>query len=169
MHAPPAFRMPVSATGTVLQSRMSIPSRSAGAGTYFVTSATFNRRRLFQVAVNADSFLETLQQYRHAGHYKLHAFVVMPDHIHLLLTPQGLALERVMGFIKGGFSHRMNAKLTVWQRGYTDHRVRDDNEFQRRRQYIHDNPVRAKLVELPELYPYSSAYRPETEKAYLSG
>jgi putative transposase len=148
---------------------MSIPSRSAGAGTYFVTSATFNRRRLFQVATNAELLLETLQQYRHAGHYKLHAFVAMPDHIHLLLSPQGIPLERVMAFIKGGFSHQLASNLPVWQRGYTDHRVRDGDEFQMRREYIHDNPVRAKLVEFPELYPYSSAYRSEEEKAYLSG
>jgi putative transposase len=148
---------------------MSIPSRSAGTGTYFVTSATFNRRRLFQIATNAELFLKTLQQYRHAGHYKLHAFVVMPDHIHLLLSPQGIALERVMAFIKGGFSHKLGSKLPVWQRGYTDHRVRDGDEFQMRRQYIHDNPVRAKLVELPGSYPYSSAYRSEEGKAYLSG
>jgi putative transposase len=66
---------------------MSIPTRSDGMGTYFVTSATFGRRRLFQVAVNAELFLETLQHCRRDGHYKLHAFVVMPDHIHLLLTP----------------------------------------------------------------------------------
>jgi putative transposase len=76
---------------------MSIPSRSDGAGTYFVTSATFNRRRLFQVAAKADLFLEVLQNYRREGHYKLHAFVVMPDHIHLLLTPQGITIERVVG------------------------------------------------------------------------
>jgi putative transposase len=62
---------------------MSIPSRSDGARTYFVTSATFNRRRIFQVAANAELFLEVLQQYRTEGYYKLHAFVVMPDHIHL--------------------------------------------------------------------------------------
>jgi putative transposase len=86
---------------------MSIRPRSVGTGTYFVTSATFNRRRLFQIATNAELFLKTLQLYRHAGHYKLHAFVVMPDHIHLLLSPQGIALERVMAFIKGGFSHQL--------------------------------------------------------------
>jgi putative transposase len=148
---------------------MSIPSRSAEAGTYFVTSGTFNRRRLFQVAANADLFLETLQQYRHAGHYKLHAFVVMPDHIHLLLSPKGVALERVMGLVKGGFSHRLGSKMPVWQRGFTDHRVRDSNEFEMRRDYIHENPVRARLVALPTLYPYSSAYQPEERKAYLSG
>jgi putative transposase len=82
---------------------MSIPHRSVGAGTYFVTSATFNRRRLFQVEANADLFVQTLQHYRQEGHYKLHAFVVMPVHVHLLLTPQDIAIERVLGLIKGGF------------------------------------------------------------------
>jgi len=138
---------------------MSIPSRCDGAGTYFVTSATFNRRRLFQVAANAELFLEVLQHYRREGYYKLHAFVVMPDHIHLLLTPQGAPIERVLGFIKGGFSHRMGSKFPVWQRGFTDHRIRTDNEFRTRREYIHQNTVRASMVEVAELYPYSSAYR----------
>jgi REP-associated tyrosine transposase len=148
---------------------MSIPSHSAEAGTYFVTSGTFNRRRLFQVAANAELFLETLQHYRRAGHYKLHAFVVMPDHIHLLLSPQGVALERVMALIKGGFSHQLASKLPVWQRGFTDRRVRDRNEFEMRRDYIHENPVRAGMLQLPTLYPFSSAYRAEKEKAYPSG
>jgi putative transposase len=124
-----------------------------------VTSATFNRRRLFQVAANAELFLEVLQQYRREGYYKLHAFVVMPDHIHLLLTPQGASIERVVGLIKGGFSYRVGSKFPVWQRGFTDHRIRNDNEFQTRREYIHQNPVRARMVEVAELYPYSSAYR----------
>jgi putative transposase len=138
---------------------MSIPSRSDRTGTFFVTSATYNRRRLFQVAANAELFLETLQQYRREGHYKLHAFVVMPDHIHLLLTPQGITIERAVGLVKGGFSHRLASKFPVWQRGFTDHRVRDRDDFETRRNYIHQNPVRAGIVELCDSYPYSSAYR----------
>lgn len=140
---------------------MSIPSRSNGPGTYFVTSATFNRRRLFQVAANAELFLDVLQQYRREGYYKVHAFVVMPDHIHLLLTPQSIPLERVVGYIKGSFSHRMSSKFPVWQRGFPDHRIRNGDEFQSRREYIHQNPVRARIVEFAGLYPYSSAYRSE--------
>jgi putative transposase len=130
-------------------------------GTYFITSATYNRRHLFQVTANAKLFLETLQHYRTEGHYKLHAFVVMPDHVHLLLTPQSLSLERVVGMIKGGFSHRIGSRFPVWQRGFTDHRIRDREEFEVRREYIHQNPVRARLVNVAEEYPYSSAYRQE--------
>ena len=116
---------------------MAIPSRASRPGTFFVTSATYNRRRLFQVTANADLFLETLQHYRRAGHFKLHAFVVMPDHIHLILTPQAIALERAIGLIKGGFSRRLASKMPVWQRGFTDHRIRDAEEFEVRRTYIH--------------------------------
>jgi putative transposase len=145
------------------------PARSTGAGTYFVTSVTSGRRRLFQVSGNAGLLIEILQEYRHQGYYKLHAFVVMPDHIHLLLTPEGVAIERAVGFIKGGFSRRLESKLAVWQRGFTDHRIRDAEDFQTRREYIHQNPVRAHIVHSPEMYVYSSAYRVETEKPYLRG
>lgn len=138
---------------------MAIPTRASRPGTFFVTSGTYNRRRLFQIPTNAELFVATLQHYRAEGHYKLHAFVVMPDHIHLLLTPQVVTLERAVGLIKGGFSHRLASKLPVWQRGFTDHRIRDAEDFEIRRTYIHRNPVTAGLCETPEEYPFSSARR----------
>jgi putative transposase len=116
---------------------------------------------LFQVPANASLLIETLQHYRREGHYKLHAYVVMPDHAHFIVTPQGIALERAVGFIKGGFSHRLASKSPVWQRGFTDHRIRDAEEMRVRRDYLHQNPVRANLVAAAELYPHSSAYRAE--------
>jgi putative transposase len=136
---------------------MAIPSRASRPGTFFVTSGTYNRRRLFQVERNAELLIETLQHYRAEGHYKLHAFVVMPDHIHLLLTPQE-TLERVIGLIKGGFSHRLSSKLPVWQRGFTDHRIRDAPDYNIRHRYIHQNPVTARLCDTPEAYRFSSAH-----------
>ena len=137
---------------------MAIPSRAPRLGTFFITTATYNRRSLFQVPANAEVFIETLQHYRHAGHYRLHAFVVMPDHVHLIVTPQGITIERAMGLIKGGFSHRMASNFPVWQRGYTDHRIRDAEDMETRRRYLHMNPVRGGLVAAAEMYPYSSAY-----------
>jgi putative transposase len=140
---------------------MAIPTRTSRPGTFFVTTTTHDRRRLFQATKNAELFLETLQHYRVLGHYKLHAFVVMPDHVHLILTPQGITLERAVGLIKGGFSHRLASSFPVWQRGFTDHRIRDAGDMEARRTYLHLNPVRGKLVEAAELYPYSSVYRAE--------
>ena len=141
---------------------MAIPTRATSHGTFFISTQTWNRRRLFQKPANAELFLDTLQRYRREGHYKLHAFVVMPDHIHLLLTPQDITLERAVMLIKGGFSHRLKSKLPVWQRGFTDHRIRDREDFIAHRSYIHHNPVRSRLCQRPEDYPYSSAHRPPT-------
>ena len=138
---------------------MAIPQRTASEGTFFITTITYNRRRIFQVPRNADLFLETLQHYRSEDAYKLHAFVVMPDHAHLLLTPQNQTISHVMNLIKGGFSRRLVSKFPIWQRGFTDHLVLTRAEFESRRAYIHQNPVRANLVTQADQYPYSSAYR----------
>ena len=137
---------------------MAIPARSARPGTYFVTSRTFNSRRVFQVERNAELFLDTLQHYERERNYELHAFVVMPDHIHLLLTPTGVALERAMMLIKGGFSHRLASKLPVWQKSFTDHRIRDNDDLVKHCNYIHENPVRAHICSKPEDYRFSSAF-----------
>jgi putative transposase len=148
---------------------MAIPSRTAQPGTFFVTSRTHNSWRIFRIERNAELFLETLQHYRREGHYKLHAFVVMPDHIHLLLTPLDRSIERVMGLIKGGFSHRLSSRFPVWQRSFTDRRVRDKDEFLVKREYIHQNPIRGRLVASAELYRFSSAYRGAKEASVPSG
>jgi len=146
---------------------MAIPSRTAKSGTYFITTATHNRRRLFQVERNAELLLETIDHYRDS--YLLHAYVVMPDHVHLLITPIEITLERAMQLIKGGFSHRLSSKLPVWQRGFTDHRIRDAADYSVRLNYIHRNPVEARLSETPEAYPYSSANLRIKLDEYLSG
>lgn len=142
-----------------------MPPPQSSTATYFVTSITYKRRRLFQVEASARMFLETLQHYRSLGRYRLHAFVVMPDHVHLLITPQAITIERATQLIKGGFSHRIGSSLPVWQKGFAERRMRDAEEFITRREYIHQNPVRAHLVGNAEDYPFSSAYRPRTAAA----
>jgi putative transposase len=138
---------------------MAKPPRTATAGTFFITAVTADRRRLLQSETNVRLFLETLQHYRAQGFYKLHAFVAMPDHIHLLLTAEDLSAA--MKRIRGGFSHRLAYAHDVWQRGYTDHRVLSRGDFEDHRTYIHENPVRARIVERAEDYPFSSAFRRE--------
>src|SRR6266851_5440867 len=69
--------------------------------TFFVTSVTANRRRLFQVEANANLLLDVLEQNRSKDRFQIHAFVVMPHHIHLLLTPaKDVSLEKAIQFIK---------------------------------------------------------------------
>jgi putative transposase len=97
-------------------------------GTYFVTFSTWQRNRLFVVDAYARLFLKTMYGYERQGRFLLHAFVLMPDHIHLLLTPSfQTTLERAVQLIKGGYSHavgiEIGTKKEIWQRGFTDHRI----------------------------------------------
>jgi len=62
-----------------------------------------------------------------------------------------------MQFIKGGFSFRLKSRPPVWQPSFTNHRVRDFEDYAQHREYIWLNPVRARLVVAAEAYPYSSA------------
>jgi putative transposase len=107
-------------------------------------------------------FTDTIFHYRRERRFLLHEFVVMPDHFHLLLTPTGITLERVMQFIKGGFSYRVKKELglnlEVWDRGYVDHRIRDANDYDQHVVYIRENPVRAHLVGRAQDYQCSSAH-----------
>jgi putative transposase len=146
-----------------------MPNPSSFTATYFVTSSTFQRRRLFQVEENARLFLVTLQHYRAQGHYKLHAFVVMTDHVHFLITPLDGTIERAVQLIKGGFSHRVGSKFPVWQKGFEERRIRDAEEFVTRKEYIHLNPVRAHMVQSAEDYAFSSAFRTRPAAAEAEG
>jgi len=85
----------------------------------------------------------------------------MPEHVHLLLTPVGLTLERAVQLIKGAYSHAFGLEFgrkEIWQRGFTDHRIRDWKDFDQHRDYIHQNPVKRGLVELASEYRYCSAF-----------
>ena len=93
----------------------------------------------------------------------IHEFVVMPNHIHLLMTiPQNQTLEQSMQLIKGSFSFRASKELgfkgEIWNRGFSDVQVHDEKSFTRHRSYIGMNPVRAGLCNLPEVYPFGSVY-----------
>jgi putative transposase len=128
--------------------------------TYFVTATTWQRRALYQNSNWADLFLETLRSYR-GRVYLLHEYVLMPEHFHIMITPT-VTLERAVQFIKGGFSFRakkeLGSSMEIWQRGFSDHRIRDLVDFNVHVGYIYRNPVGRKLVESASEYPYCSAF-----------
>jgi len=131
--------------------------------TYFVTTRAFEGQALFQSERAAKLLVQTILVYREQGRYLLHEFVVMPNHLHLMLSPVApVTLERAMQFIKGGYSHRAGKEMgmdgEIWQRGYVDHRIRDAQDFIGHREYIQLNPVRAHIVDAPDKYPFSSAF-----------
>lgn len=149
---------------------MSIPDRhaspenvAAGARTFFVTSSTWGRRHLLQSERSAPLFIRVLYEYRAQRRYRLHEFVVMPDHFHLLITTGAdTTIERAVQFVKGGFAFRAGRELgmraPVWQKGFSDARISDAVALARARDYIHRNPVVRALATSPEAYPYSSAH-----------
>ena len=141
---------------------MTIPHRGRTTeSTYFVTSNVLQKKSLFQVEKIARLFIEVMMDYRAQKKYLLHEFVVMPDHLHLIITPTKITLERAMQCIKGGFSFQLNknlkAKRDVWQPSFMDRRIRDSLEYQKFKDYIWQNPVKRFLARTPEEYPYSLA------------
>jgi REP element-mobilizing transposase RayT len=95
------------------------------------------------------------------GHYVLHAFAVMPNHVHLLLTAAA-PLPKLTKSLKGITAKRANEMLALtgspfWQEESCDHLVRHKQEFEHIRNYIEGNPVRAGLVSDASAYQWSSA------------
>jgi putative transposase len=148
--------------------RYSDPNRIvAGTRTFFVTSSIAEKRNLLQSDRSAGLFIRVFQEYRAQGKYRLHEFVVMPDHFHLLLTVGcNITIEKAVQFIKGGFAFRAGKELgfraPVWQKGFSEVRVLDSEAYRQIREYIRNNPVRRGLVAEAGAFPHSSAY-PGTE------
>jgi putative transposase len=95
--------------------------------------------------------------------YDLYSFVVMANHVHVLLRPN-IGLQRITKSLKGVTARAANqilrrSRQPFWQQESYDHWCRDNNEFQRIRAYIAKNPVKAGLVTEPEQWPWSSAHR----------
>jgi putative transposase len=128
--------------------------------TYLVTAVTAQRHSLFQVTATAELFEQTLLDYHSQGKFLLHAFVIMPDHFHALITPApDVSLEKAMQFIKGGFSFRLKSKHDVWMRSFNESQVATEEKFMSCVRYIVEYPVRRGLVTSPDAYPFSSAAR----------
>ena len=92
--------------------------------------------------------------------YELHAWVVMPNHVHLLITPR-VDVPILLRRLKGVSAREANQLLgqtgqPFWQDESYDHLVRDADEFQRIEKYILQNPVRAGLARSAEEYPWCS-------------
>ncbi len=117
-------------------------------GSYFVSTQALGRKPFFRDERWARLMLATLKHYDGPG-YTLHAYVIMPDHLHLLITPMETA-EKAVQLVKGGFSFRAKREPgwngEIWQPGFTDHRIRDEEDWKRHLAYIRENPIEARLV-----------------------
>ena len=135
--------------------------RTGEGWTYFVTTKSWESTFWFQMVKAAQIVIDKMMEYRGKGNYLLHDFVLMPNHLHLILTPTAASLEKCMQLIKGGSSfeiHKLRGSRTeIWQSGFHDSRVKSWEDYQKKRDYVWFNPVTAKLVEHPEDYDFGSA------------
>ncbi|MDX6444220.1 MAG: REP-associated tyrosine transposase [Blastocatellia bacterium] len=95
--------------------------------------------------------------------YLLSAWVVMPNHVHLVTTPlPGKRLARIMQSLKSFTAKEANKLLaregTFWMPDYFDRYVRNEKHFTRAVEYVENNPVKAGLCLTPEDWPFSSAW-----------
>jgi putative transposase len=140
--------------------------------TYAATTVTHARRALFTRTANADLLMQTITHYRDQGRYQLHAFVLMPEHLHILITPaENQTIERCMQCIKGGFSHaiRDQLKREIWQPSFHSHHIRDAEDFFRQSQYIARNPEKRGLTNHPYVHTDHTAILDPTPERYRRG
>ncbi|MGA2268201.1 MAG: transposase [Bryobacteraceae bacterium] len=109
----------------------------------------------------ANIVVDALQRGVQLGHYQLRAFVIMANHVHVLLLPL-IPPPRLLKSLKGCTAREANRILgrtgePFWQAESYDRWVRDADELNRIVRYVQSNPVKAGLAAKPEDYPWSSA------------
>jgi putative transposase len=157
---------------------MAHPARNASAAsilnpvrTFFVTTKAAMGKRILQSGRNAGLLIDVLRALVMEDKFELHDFVVMPDHVHLLLTVRDdMTIEKAMQLIKGRFSHRLSKDFgylgEVWQRGFAEEQVMNRDSFEAHCRYIALNPVKAGLATAVD--EYSFCFRALARKKALS-
>jgi len=128
---------------------------------YFVTSGTQDWRPLFRDKRICQILVKNLRFYRDRMKFLLHGYVVMPDHVHLLVTPrQPPTISDIMRNLKSFTGKEVREALGVrgpiWRRRFYDRVIRTEEQFRVALGYIHLNPVRAGLVQSARDYEFSS-------------
>jgi len=121
-----------------------------------VTTVTLNRETIFKESIAADMVLEAILFGRRWRWYYLLSFVIMPDHIHLIIIPRDKNISECMKSIKGFSARRINSVLDrkglIWQNGFYGYILDSEEKVLSRMRDIEDNPVRKGMVTRPEGY-----------------
>jgi putative transposase len=123
---------------------------------YLLTTVTQNRQPWFKDLQCGRMVVQSLMGEENRA--ETLAFVVMPDHLHWLMSlREGNTLDKVMASVKSVSSHKVNKLLQrtgkVWQEGYHDHALRKDEDVVEVARYLAANPLRAGLVKCANDYP----------------
>ena len=125
---------------------------------HFLTFSCYHRLPYLTDDHSRTFFLQTLEQLRRRHHFYVFAYVLMPEHVHLLVSePPTQRLDNVLRTLKGQTSKRLKgSRPQFWQSRYYDFNVFTHTKFVEKLRYIHRNPVTRGLVEKPEDYRWST-------------
>jgi REP-associated tyrosine transposase len=125
---------------------------------HFVTFCCYHRRLLLTTHPSRRIFESALERVRHTFKLQVYGYVVMPEHVHLLLSePRRDTLADALKSLKQGVSRRLLGDAEhFWQKRYYDLNIRDCPQFVEKLRYIHRNPVKAGLCGRPEDWEWSS-------------
>lgn len=136
---------------------------------YFLTHVTYNRQEI--LTTYFDLLWESIGKCKKDNDFELIAWVVLPDHIHMIINPKENNLSTLIKKIKLSFSMKYlkehNLKSgKLWQNRFWDHIIRDQNDMNRHIDYIHYNPVKHQVVKSPFEWKYSSIKEYSDKKYY---
>jgi len=129
---------------------------------YFITTATCKKKRIFANKRKAEILKDVIYNFRNQKRYLLLSFVIMPDHLHLLLVPhKNYDISKIMHTIKRGSARLINKEFNssgkIWEPRFFDRVARKEEELMNDLKYIHFNPVKEGLASKPEEFLFSSA------------
>ncbi|MGE5114160.1 MAG: REP-associated tyrosine transposase [Acidobacteriaceae bacterium] len=130
--------------------------------THCVTFSCYHRLPLLGSTLLCEIFLQCLERTRRSYQFRVYGYVVMPEHIHLLISePETELLATAIQALKIASAARARhyrevQETPLWQKRYFDHNVRSHASFETLLRYIHRNPVKRRLVIRPEDWKWSS-------------
>jgi putative transposase len=130
---------------------------------YFIVAVTQSRQPILAESASIELLRQTMRRVKEIHPFAMRAYVFLPEHMHLLIQMIGsTTISEVLHSLQWNFTlnykraHGITHKISLWQRGFWDHVIRDDQDLETHFQYIHHNPVKHGHVSRPEDYVHSS-------------
>jgi REP element-mobilizing transposase RayT len=152
--------------GALRTSQIPPPSKASSGEAFLLVDRQLDGARSGPMFLRQDAIAslvaKSLHQGVELGHYELGSWVIMANHVHVLLLPK-VPASQLMKSLKGFTAREANRMLArtgtpFWQKESYDHWVRDEAEWHRIARYIENNPVKAGLVSVPEAFRWSCAF-----------
>ncbi len=124
---------------------------------YFITNVTYQRRPI--LVANADLLMNAIGSFK--NNIEILAYVILPDHFHILIDIRGKDISHIMQKIKMSFGVNYRIRMNIdsgriWQNRFWDHVIRNQNDLNNHIDYVHYNPVKHGLAKKPFDWQYSS-------------